>query len=268
MNTILKPVISVLLIMIAVSMLFLRTNTVTEKWSEGELDYALRTATQDATAVLIDNSHIFGMDEEAMDFTIDIEKATNQFRESFFKNIGSAINQEFINEMHVSLSGYVGYRYIYAQYPDGDTMLPFPYAHHHNDGKLYEFTLGEKIFVTDLNTGDETTILMTDLSEHFFSSDMTNEEFREMTIMSTINNFLSVSYSDKANTTAYNAGSGMEFNLGIVDYAANDPSVMTKLSAVIDGPGFFAVIDYMDTHVNQLSRIVSFGGAELVLREE
>ena len=105
------------------------------------------------------------------------------------------------------------------------------------------------------------------LPEHFFRTDMTNEEFRDYIVMTRINEFLTVFYSDGANVIAYNADSGLQFNLGTSDYAADDPSIMTKMSAVIDGPGFFAVVDYFDTEIDQMVRILSFGGSELLMKE-
>ena len=60
----------------------------------------------------------------------------------------------------------------------------------------------------------------------------------------------------------------IDFELGLVDYAIDDPSVMNKLSAIIDGPGFFAVVDCFDTTMNQPYRLFSIGGSELKLKQD
>lgn len=262
MSTILKPVITAMAVLIAVTMILTRTDVVTNHWSNDELDYALRTATQDATAVMFDNDYMFGMDEEVSDFTVDLEKASNQFKESFFDNIGSTITENVVNEMNVSLSGFAGYRYIYAVYGTGQSTIPYGYTYY-ADNKMYEFTLGDKVFVTDLTTMDESELNIKDLNEHYFDSELTNENFRIVTIMTSINKFLNLFYSDNANIIAHNAGTGLEFNLGAVDYSVDDATVMEKMSSIIDGPSFFAVVDAYDTHTECMYRLFSLGAAEL-----
>ena len=64
----------------------------------------------------------------------------------------------------------------------------------------------------------------------------------------------------------------MQFNLGTSDYAVSDINpdeygyIMTKMSAIIDGQGFFAIVDYNDSELDQMVRILSFGGSELIPR--
>lgn len=159
------------------------------------------------------------------------------------------------------MAGYAGYRYIYATYNDGKTTIPYGYTYYANN-KLYEFTLGNNVYVTDMSSMKETVWKLSDLSEHYFSNALTNENFRIVTIMTAINNFLNTFYNDGANVIAYNAGTGLEFDLGMVDYASDDVNVMEKLSAVIDGPSFFAVVDTYDTLTNRTVRLFSLGAAE------
>ena len=138
----------------------------------------------------------------------------------------------------------------------------------YKDGKLYEFTLGDKVFITDTTTGNESATLLSGMPEHFFSPTITNENFQRITVMKSINEYLNLFYSDEQNITAHNTGSGIDFELGLVDYAIDDPSVMNKLSAIIDGPGFFAVVDCFDTTMNQPYRLFSIGGSELKLKQD
>lgn len=267
MGSIVKPVITCLLAIMAVAVILTRTDTVTNQWTNDELDYALRIATQDATAVMMSDNYIFGEDEESGDFGIDLKKASNQFKSSFYANIGSTMTNVSVNDMSISLSGYIGYRNIYAIYGSGQPAAAFSYTHS-DDNKIYEFTLGNKVYVTNRNTAEETVTYLSDYPDHFFDENLTNENFRQITVMRSINDYLTLFYSDSQNITAKNAGSGVEFDLGLIDYAEDDPSVMTKLSSVIDGPGIFAVVDCMDATTRQAVRILSLGAAEFVLKNK
>lgn len=266
MSSIVKPLIACLVAIIAVTIILTRTDKVTNQWTEDEISYALRVATQDATAKIMDEGFIFGAEEEAEDFDVDLTRATEQFKKSFFTNLGSTVTETVVSETNVSLTGYVGYRNIYAVYATGEPAAAFAYTYSIGD-KIYEFTLGDKVYVSDLNTGDETETLLSDYPEHYFSSKLTNENFRQVTVMQAINDYLTIFYSDEQNIIAINAGSGVRFDLGLVDYAADDPSIMTTLSSVIDGQGFFAVVDCWDTQTQEIVRVLSMGAAELVLKD-
>lgn len=262
-NNILRPIATSLIVLMAVSLLLMRTNTVTDEWADDELDYALRVATQDATSVMMDHGFLFGIDEEESDFDIDLDYAYEQFKSSFFRNIGSTVSENTVNEMSVSLVGYAGYRYAYGMYANGTNTTPFPYSYYSSaDNCIYEFTLGDKVFQTNLSTMAETTLLLSTLPEHYFSTAVTNENFRTITVMSAITDFLNIFFSDGQNITAVNAGSGLRFDLGTVDYAEDDNAIMTKLSGVIDGPSFFAVVDCFDSRVDRVVRLFSLGAAE------
>lgn len=281
MNNILRPIISCLVAVIGVGLLLCVTKGYMTDNSHEEFDYALRTATQDATASMIDDNYLFGLDEEASDFQVDLTAATEQFKSSFWHNVGGANALQNVSDMEVAMAGVVGYRYIYAQYSTGGTTVPFSYCYTIGN-KQYEFTLGNKVYVCDIGTTDPATGKMREtvmylnnkghlpeenLPEYFFASDKTNEEFRDYIVMTRIMEFLTAFYSDSANVIAYNAGSGLQFQMGTEDYASDDPSVMNRLSSVIDGPGYFSIVDYNDAELDQLVRILSFGGAELLLKE-
>lgn len=287
MQTIVKPVITALLALVAVTILITRTNVVTNQWSNDELDYALRVATQDATAVMMDKDYLFGAEEEASDFNIDLKAATAQFKRSFFDNIGSVLTDVHVNDMSVSLTGYAGYRYVYVTYASEDepakgfeapmhSAVPFSYTYYNaSDRTIYEFTLGDKVYATDEDTGVKRELLLSDLAENYFDAKISNESFRDITVMQTINDYLTMFYPDYGDSkynpdnggkglTVYNADYGVRFELGLVDYAADDPTVMNRLSSVIDGPGFFAVVDCWDSSAEQMVRLLSMGGAELI----
>lgn len=286
MNSILKPVIACFIALIGVALLMAGVKTEVTKDTHDEFDYALRTATQDATACLIDDGYLFGREEEIQDFAINLDAASRQFVSSFHKNLGAVVPLSVVNDMNVAMCGVVGYRYVYAQYSTGNPTLPFSYCYTIGD-KQYEFTLGDKVYVCDINITDPATGKMKEtvkyinnagalpeynLPENFFSPDMTNSEFRDFIVMTRINEFLTVFYSDDANIIACNAGSGLQFNLGTSDYAVSDINpdeygyIMTKMSAIIDGQGFFAIVDYNDSELDQMVRILSFGGSELIPR--
>ena len=116
MSSIVKPLIACLVAIIAVTIILTRTDKVTNQWTEDEISYALRVATQDATAKIMDEGFIFGAEEEVEDFDVDLTRATEQFKKSFFTNLGSTVTETVVSETNVSLTGYVGYRNIYAVY--------------------------------------------------------------------------------------------------------------------------------------------------------
>ncbi len=259
-----KTSIVAMLSIIVVSLILTQTNKATARWTENELRYALRVATQDAAAVMMKDTYLFGTNTETQDFDVDLEKAKAQFERSFFANIGSNIDSNLVNKMSITLSGYVGYRYVYGIYGSGSKTVPFGYTWYDGDSELlYEFTLGDKIFATNMGTGAESVLNLSALPERYFRSDISNKNFRNIRVMSAVNDFLNVFYGDSANIVASNAGTDIRFELAAMDYAENDPTVMTKISSMIDGPSFFAVVDIMDPRLQTLQRVISLGGAEL-----
>lgn len=262
MNSFIKPVIVSFFALIAVLLMMFQTNVVTDRWTTDELNYALRTATWDATSVMMDDNYLFGTEEEPENFDIDLTRASSQFKDSFYRNIGSTVDANAVNDMNITLSGYAGYRYVYGVYGSGSETVPFGYTYTEGD-TMYEFTLGDNIYTVNLADGMEDTLNLATLPENYFSATVSNENFRNITVMSSINNFLNVFYGDDANIVASNAGTGVRFELGTVDYAENDPAMMNNLSAVIDGPSFFAIVDIQDTRIDRLQRVMSIGAAEL-----
>lgn len=264
-----KPLAVFLAVIMAVSLLLIRTETKTSDWTDDELNYALKIATQDATSVMMDSQYIFGIDNESEEFSVNLPLAYEQFKSSFFSNIGSTISATVVNEASVSLAGYAGYRHVAGIFADGQYAIPMSYTYYDDTTKLiYEFTLGDRIYTTNTATMAQGELDMAALPAHYFHPTIDNKDFKNITVMSTINRFLDLAYQSDANVakmTAINHGTGVSFNLGLIDYASDDPSLLTTLSAVIDGPSFFAVVDCNDTKMQQVNRVLSIGAAELKL---
>lgn len=264
MSSIIKSVTIGMIVLMFFSLVGTRVQTVTNRQAEDELSYALRVATQDATSVLVDRNHMMdGKEGDTGNFRVNLDTAEKQFRKSFAKNIGSCVSPSAVNSMNIPLSGYAGYRCIVGRLIDGRET--FPYAYTYVDAnQIYNFTMGDTVYVTDVSNGTETTISLSGLAEHFFDADITNENFRTITIMNAISAFLSDFMSDTNNLMVLNTGSGLTFTLGGVDYTNVDPSQITQFSAVIDGPGYFAVTDLYDTQLGGRIRTFTFGGAEFI----
>ena len=264
MGHILKPIIVFLAALSLISLMMTSVNQTKNDWTNNELSYALRVATQDATQVVMDDNYIFDGDEEPIDFRIDLNKAAKQFKSSFYANIGSTVSPDSVNSMNITMYGYAGYRYVYGLFGSGTETIPFGYTY--ADGTtMYEFTLGDRVYVTDTSTGTETVLTLSTLPENYFSSTLNNINFRNFAVMNGINSFLNTFYGEKANTTAYNADTGVYFDLAAIDYAQDDATTITRISSIIDGPSFFAIVDINDAMIDRMVRVMSIGAAELKL---
>lgn len=296
-----RPVAIFLLVLIISSLTLIRVRSETNSWTREELNYAIRVATTDATSVMVNEDYL--MDGNTNDYekvTVNLDRAKTQFEASLRRNLGAAVDNSEINSMNLPIVGYVGYRYIYAILDDGTTLTDeygqpllddngeqlhsasgkqtFPWAYTYTTtepGKdpdlnyaIYNFTLGDKIYVYKAENGvsSEETLYIDDLPENFFSPDQTNRDFATITIMESINEFLNAFSNTEYSLQAMNAGSGLSFNLGTVDYVGDDESKITGWSSVIDGPGFFAVVDMFDPQLTGSVRTFTFGGAEFISR--
>lgn len=271
MNTQVRSVAVMLLMIIASTILITFAKNSLHSSAEEELNYALRVATQDATVSMMDKNHLFGYDESGQTFDVNISAAAEQFERSFIENVASGR----VNEVDVAFSGIADQWYIYGQYANGHQTLPYGYVFCKSSDKWnlgdktdqsiqYEFSLGYSFRETDLTTGTVTTKSLKDLPENYFSSIASNKIFHDATVMSSINGFLTECYTSTDNLTAINAGTGLEFNLGLFDYTEDNSTLLNNLPAVIDGPGYFAIADYYDSFINQRVRIFSIGSAELI----
>lgn len=266
MNNITKPIITGFVLLICITLLGAKTKSVTNEWTEEELSYALRTATQDATACMLNENYtIDGNEGELQNVVVDIEKATDEFEKSFALNIGAFVDPANINSMNIPLSGYVGYKQISGILSDGSSTQPYAYTYVDSvANKMYSFTLGDIFYSTNLSTYEEQELKISELPEHYFHAELINENFKTTIIMESISDFLTQFCGTEYDLVAYNVGSGLSFELGKTDYS-QDPSMITEFAAVIDGPGYFAVADLMDPQLSGIPiRTFTFGGAELV----
>lgn len=265
MNHIGKVVIGLISCVMILCLMTARTKTVTNGWVEDELSYALRVASQDATAVLIDENHsLDGNTIDAENISVDLDRALKQFEKSFAQNVGSHLNPDAISNMNIPLVGYVGYRFIFGHTYDGGSTFPYAYTYVKN-GTMYSFTLNDDTVYVSVGNGPEEEKKISDFTEHFFSPVMTNKEFRTHTVMNAISNFLTIYNGADISLVAQNMGASIQFELGRADFSGGDPAVMTEFAAVIDGPGFFAVTDMMDPQISGIPvRTFTFGGSELL----
>lgn len=264
MTSIGKVLIGLMSCVMILCLMTARTKTVTNDWVEDELSYALRVASQDATSVMLDENYsLDGNTTDPENISVNLDRAMNQFQESFSRNVGSHLNPDAINNMNIPLIGYVGYKYIIGQTYDGSPTIPYSYTYA-KDNTLYNFTLNDDTVYVTVGNGPEEEKKISDYPEKFFSSQMTNEEFRTYTVMSAISNFLTMYNGADVSLVAQSMGSSIQFELGRSDFA-EDPAIMTNFAAVIDGPGFFAVTDLLDPQISGIPvRTFTFGGSELL----
>lgn len=260
----LRPVVTGMLVLMMIMLTLGRVRTVSNDDATDEISYALRVATQDATAVMVDKNHMMdGIDMDNGNFRINLDIADEQFLNSFYRNVGATVSKSTVNSMNLPLTGYVGYKYVYGELADGTVSFPYGYTCV-KDGLVYNFTMGDQIEVTDPNTGTIHSTSLASLSPNFFNPEISNENFRTITIMETISKFLTDFNSMPENLMVINAGSGLSFTLGGVDYLDSDPSEIVELSSVIDGPGYFAIADFYDLQLDGRMRTFTFGGAEYI----
>ena len=264
MNSISRVLISLLTCTIMISLMTARTKIVTNRWTENELSYALRVASQDATSVLMDENYsLDGNTIDAENISVNLTRALTQFKNSFARNVGSHLNPDAISNMNIPLVGYVGYKYIFGHTYDGGSTIPYAYTYVKNN-TMYNFTLNTDTVYVTAGNGEEQEQKLSSYPEHFFSANMTNQEFRTYTVMSAISKFLTMYNGEDVNLVAKNMGTTVQFELGRSDFSGN-PSIMTTFAAVIDGPGFFAVTDMIDPQVSGIPvRTFTFGGSELL----
>lgn len=187
----------------------------------------------------------------------------------------------------------------------GQYLLPVGYTLYVPDGgsidsniagRTWRFTLGKTIYIPDSPgvasynardgritetryTADGTKLYKTDPNGVIISTDYydigmylrtlgfnTVEELANAVVMQSINNYLNAYTGVGFNKTVDNTQMGLEFNLGQSNYSSKKGSY-TSNSAVIEGPGLFAVIDLYSgsgTDMRLYERMASFGGSELV----
>lgn len=263
-NRTLTPIFVGMMVLMMMFLTLGRVKNVTNDNAEDEVSYALRVATQDATVAMIDKNHMMdGINADTGNLAIKLDDADERFLQSFNMNIGATVEPVTITSMNLPISGYVGYRYIFGHLSNGTETFPYAYTHV-KDGIIYSFTMGNTVYETNPATGEEITASLTDYPDGFFLAGTSNEDFRTITIMQSISDFLTMFTNDSSNLMMVNAGSGLMFQLGGVDFINHDPSQLVEFASVIDGPGYFAVVDFFDPQLNGQVRTFTFGGAEYI----
>lgn len=272
MNNVIRPVATLLLVLICITTLFSFGKQEMYRRAEQELSYALRVATQDATDRMMDKNHLFGNDWASQVFATDISAATKQFKASFRRNTASGR----ITDVDVSFAGIATQWAVYGLYSNGTPTPAFGYTFYRDldplnvgdrtrANTLYEFSLGDSFRELNLTTNISEEKKLSELPANYFGSKVSNRSFQNIAVMSSINGFLNTFYSNEIeNVSVRNAGTGLEFNLGLFDYSDDDLSILSSQSAMIDGPGYFAVVDYYDVFLDQRARVFSISSAEMV----
>jgi len=275
MSNIVRPITSLLITVIVVTILLAFTKQEISTKNEDDLRYALRVATQDATAKLVDENQLFLLgDWETQIDANNITTAAEQFKTSFRAN---SLSQK-ITDVDVSFSGVAGNWYIYGVYATGKRTPSQTYIYYkgaddlgiydkpEHENLMFEFSLNGQFKKTNLITGEQDEIIYSieDQDEHYFSNKVKNSTFCDIVVMSSINDFLTSYYSSTENVSVVNAGVGLGFNLSLFGRAEDSAGAINKLSSPISGPGYFAVVDYKDVYIDQVARVFAIGGAELV----
>jgi len=274
MSNIIKPLVIIITIIIGINFMLYRVDYSFQKNRAHDYSFALRTATQDATYILRNlediNQSYEGNKVEFQDLSIDFRKAEDRFYKTLYKNLGVAKKSDLrmFSNMNIPLVGVVGYTNVFGKLSDGTYTFPMGYTYYDKAQKrTLNFTLGDNVIIKHDNAPVEEIKDLSAIGE--LSNQMTNKEFRNYIIIETINKFLAMFSTDQYNLVSRNLYKGLEFDLAHADYTSNKKSY-SKKSAVIDGVGFFAVIDtFTGTYSNKkrYMRIFSFGGSELLLKE-
>jgi hypothetical protein len=149
---------------------------------------------------------------------------------------------------------------------------------------LWRTTLGDRVFISNI----EYEASGTDLSVRRVTYDpwtmrpifggwesvsglstkgfVTARQYVRYLTMQTINNYVNQFSSADYNNTAAMTDTTVSFNIGHSNYSSNFGDYQNA-SAVIEGPGMYAIIDVYDGTGSELrlyERVASFGGSELI----
>jgi len=226
---------AVLVIILIFALTAIQAKLRVTKAADIEWAYAYQNAIEDAGSLIRRLGYTSGSDNEMERFVGDAQNAASRFLLSLRANLGAAVPEAAADETEIPLYGYIGERYISAVYSDGGEAAAYPYTYL-KEYWVYNFTLGDVVYVTDAATGDETQASLSDFEEHFFSASLTNEEFRAKTVSDAIATYLSLCFDDDINIVLLKTDTGM----GLGDS-------LTTLDAAPDfiaGTGFFVVVEH------------------------
>ncbi|WXR61382.1 hypothetical protein WG909_13920 [Peptostreptococcaceae bacterium AGR-M142] len=274
MNSIIKPILIILITLFCIHFLIFKAEELTNEEELKIFKYALKTASQDATSIIRDlnilNTTYDGSIKEDENILFDYSKAVDRFYRSMTINLNENMetDYDFSKALNIPLTGIVAYDFIIGQTKEGYTI---PYSYTFNDSKnkvIYNFTLGDLVEIKKYNEKEFIKKNIDDINQ--IAKNMTNEEFRDYIIIETINKFLK-KYSNEDNLITKDIlYKGLNFNLAHADYT-KDKEVYNLKNSLIDGAGFFAIVDtYKSTadKTHTFLRLFAFGGSELLLLEK
>lgn len=224
-----------------------QTKTRVSEASDNEWAYAYQSAIGDAGALIRGLGYTTGSDDEMEGFVGDAQKAVSQFEDSLRSNLGAAVTEAAADEVNIPLYGYIGERYVSAIYDDGGVAAAYPYTYL-KEYRVYNFTLGDDVYVTDAATGDEAQTSLASFEEHFFSAELTNEEFRARTVADAIVTYLSLCFDDGIDIALLNTGADMGLGDNLTTLAAAPDFIQRT--------GFFVVADHEDCENDERIRIL------------
>lgn len=265
---------------------------------------SIRAASQVATAEIMDVADVNfiydGNKREPADISVNLG-ALDTFRETLTRLLDAKKDGSMtgVTNINVPLTGFITYRYVVgvgyaydknAEYNRGDEgngkgytyLLPAGYTYKMTDpvipaeirDKVWEFTLGDKVYIEDRTFIMSGTALTDTISKNDYdikaflqkSGFKEAREFAKYIVMDCIDTYLNEYSGASFNPIAENTQTKTEFNLGKSNYSSNREEY-TEKSALIDGPGLFAIVDVYKGSGNEqrlYQRIASFGGSELV----
>lgn len=257
------------MVIIGVNFLLYRVDASFQKNTANDFSYAIKTAAQDATKILINKNTINrsynGNMNEFQDMIIDFDDAEARFYKTLYLNLGAGSKKDLnlFSNMNIPLTGVVGYRYIVGKLYNGEYTFPYAYTWYDKDNeRILNFTLGKRVYIKYDRSNTESIAAIDNLGS--LMPNMTNEEFRNYIVISRINEFLTKFSTDKYNLVSKNIYKGLNFQLAHTDQTDH---LYSEKDAVIDGVGFFAVLDYFTgsfSRTKKYQRIFSFGGSELL----
>lgn len=206
-----------------------------------EQRYAIQAAAGDAASYMGHLGYSTGNDKEMEGFGVDAKAAIARFRQSYAMNTRAALPEEITARTSVQLAGFIGDRAVTAAYPDGGIAASYPYTYL-KEFRVYNFTLGDTVYITDSATGDETQTSLDSFEEHFFDATLTNEEFRRMTIADAIGTkYLPLFFDD-----------------GKPIYAVDKDGTLAALAEVpglASASSFFIVADCVNPETSEIQRL-------------
>lgn len=295
-----KMLFSLFMVVIMVSYVLFKSDVVVFDTKKDVYTSVIRASAQRATNEIMDltdvNSSYDGNLKDIEDIPVDLD-ALYKFRQTMTRMLNSKEEGSLagVNNINIPLAGFVTYRYVvgvtYGEdglyTKEGNTfLLPMGYTMNVSSSgvpaqvndTIWEFTLGDKIFIDGESYTGGGYILTHDLTGDTFDissllDDFKFEDIKDLknyVVMDCIDRYLDKYSGASFNPIVSNTQEGLDFELGRSKYSKNKMDYTTK-SSVIEGPGMFAIVDIYTGNEDEkklYKRIASFGGAELAERTD